>query len=148
MHLSITGMARMSLGFLLIPEYPLGRRSARVFFGSFFTLSGVARFDLDEWISFAKKPTPRTRKAPMARIARESASCSFHRIGNLEIELVIAKEEIKRLTRRAEDAEAGVADYQARERAELLARDEAAPDQAVEAQKPGGIRETLHEMFG
>jgi hypothetical protein len=79
---------------------------------------------------------------------RESASRPFNRIDNLEIELVIAKEEIKRLTRRAEDAEAVVTDYQARERAKLLARDEAAPDQAVEAQKPGGIRETLHEMFG
>ena len=82
---------------------------------------------------------------------RESASRPFNRIEStesLEMELVIAKEEIKRLTRRAEDAEAVVADYQSRERAELLARDEAAPDQAVEAQKPGGIRETLHEMFG
>ena len=86
--------------------------------------------------------------ARMAPECRESASCPFHRIDNLEIELVIAREEIKRLTRRAEDAEAVVADYQARARAELLARDEAAPDQAVETHKPGGSRETLHEMFG
>ena len=44
----------MNLGFSLIPVNPLGRMSALVFFGSFFTLSGVARFDLYEWISIAK----------------------------------------------------------------------------------------------
>ena len=47
-------MVRMSLGFNLMPENPLGWMSALVFFGPYFTLIGVARFDLDEWISFAK----------------------------------------------------------------------------------------------